>query len=156
MGHKTEAGGYFQGYDERTRQSVGFIGAEGYQASRPVGDRRFVLGEDFDANRIATQQYAFFGSPSLNYYLPTSAGSPEQVYMALPNRLIQVDLRRRAVSTFAKIANVIAIAISPRATDQDAQEQLYARTSGNIMILDAEGRSASRFQFRVRFRMTIW
>ncbi len=172
-GPRNRGGAYFAGFDLRSGGLVGYLGAQGYQARRPMTEERFELGADFGIHQFATTQYASFGQIAhthVSAYVQ-NGGPPEVVYLALPKKLIHIDLQRRTVRTFAGIADVVSIAPRPQpiavsagqptnpninivnAGSPTAQavakeallERLYVRTRDDVVVLDSDGNLLKKF-----------
>ena len=148
--------GYFVGYDMATRDRVGYIGREGFQAAPPSA------GQLFAVNRTAPLAWtASFIAPDSNHErveaVPwyrsqaTATGNiPAWVcHLVSDGRLLRIDLRKHSVETILEAPGLFAVSIAQRPRreaapqgdrSQETEDCLVVRSQTAVTVLNWEGR----------------
>jgi hypothetical protein len=160
------ATGYFSGFDRASRQRIGYIGRNGFQAEMPAEEQRFALHNHKHVREIVVgNAYSQDGQePWMGPYSRSPGHFPwETVYVVADDGIIAVDLLKRSTQVVLGEAGVISAGLvyhgmpSPVTTDSQAfllhmKQYLAIRTADRIVILDTLGKQERSFVIPAEFR----
>ncbi len=136
---------YYVGFDGKTKQRFGYLGAKGFRSDLPPREEQFSIASS-SANRwgmIAGQPYSYGEMPFQNYYWQ---GQPKYVFFNSDGNVLRIDLRHRSIEPIPLEGDVVSLGnlYKPvRTSDSDTtvqKVQIGAMQADQIAILDDSGK----------------
>ncbi len=134
VGEGTPRVSWFEGFDSRTKQRVGFLGANGFQNKRPRGEQCFLLREQIPTliQLLPDMQYGY------TFYEAGNAPAMTSVHLASQDSIFRLDLKKREVHKIANVPGLLAIGFARSAdtrpqkveTDRKAKFVTWENTRG--------------------------
>jgi hypothetical protein len=167
-GHR-DGSAYFEGYEWRTKQLIGFVGRNGFQRTKPAAEDRFSISN----RRFATYSGGIVNLDSRSEYgrEASSPYSPCTVFLLSGDDLLVVDLQQRTVKVLCEASGTVSVsnlslrilsdgrvlpkggpseeegsnaAVSPGKTVYSGLA-LVLRTKKTIQLLDLQGKELLRY-----------
>jgi hypothetical protein len=149
--------GYFVGYDSKSKNCVGYFGREGFRPDPPPKEAFFPM----DGLRMANQAAGFFplGQEANSYYYVPESDARDmpdwKLHMISADRLLEIDLRNRSVTTMMQSADLISLdmiypAWSPKANLR--HRFLVVRTSDRLLLFNAAGKQERSYVIPAELR----
>jgi hypothetical protein len=140
--------GILVGYDVKSKRVIGYIGTKGFSQNPPAPEDRFaVRGDDF-ARHVGARYYKdgtpYYSQNSLTFEPRGDRAAP--VRLTLPDRVVEIDIPRRLVSTIWQGENVWDVvplqrlAKSLRSADVGHENRLIVRDDSRLHILAKDRR----------------
>jgi hypothetical protein len=145
--------GYFVGYDSYSKLSVGFIGRGGWRPDEPPAGDWFPMDEvSFASGRHGY----YYGQNDADRGEDGDSFPGWKDYMISGTDVLEVDLRRRSVTTVMESDGLISIGILETATKSKAagegsphskhRQRLAVRTTDRVVVFDAPGKQYAAYR----------
>ena len=139
---KLDGHAYFVGYDDETKQRIGYIARDGLQPDQPRPDEQFPV----DGRDVVR------GNPLY------SLASGDSCLLA-DHRLIRINLKNRTVTVLREDANLVSVAIvhdEQRAPDSlevlTSQFTIFLRTPDRVIVLKPDGKEIGTYPIPLELR----
>jgi hypothetical protein len=154
---KREGKGYFAGFDRKSKQSVGYLGREGFCKEVPPQERRFPM----DGRLMGPEQYSYGmlprfyknQEPSQNEIAyPLVANPAWKTLMISGDDLLQIDLKTGKTTSLLKAPGMLSLSYigdyriqDPKENDDLRHGLAAVRTADRIIICESTGKTVETF-----------
>jgi hypothetical protein len=154
---KREGKGYFAGFDRKSKQSVGYLGREGFCKEVPPQEQWFPM----DGRLMGREQYSYGmlprfyknREPSQNdIAYPVVANPAWKTLMISGDDLLQIDLKSGKTTSLLKVPGMMSLSYIGDYRIQDVKENdderhglAAVRTADRIIICDTTGKTVETF-----------
>lgn len=163
-----DGGYYLEGFDQGSKQRIGYFGQNGFKQARPPESEWFeAVGRQL-VRLVASRGYVAPGRYSVDNSFET-----RNLYLLDGDTLTEVDLSSRKLSQFHEAAGALSVAMTsvttpiagdtqadpPEAASQPGQdyfEIVVVRCTGSIDLVDPETGDSIRFAMPAEFQDADW
>ncbi len=155
-----EGGGYFVGYDSKSKLRIGYLGTAGFRDAPPPSEERFDMdGRAFACQRALTGAFIYYSQLYYAYEFQGQPGAcvpPWAGFMISGERILRFDLRQGTVDKIMDLPGAFAVGMATRASPLDLERKrpalgtprplfLTIRTADHLVIADPNGRELERY-----------
>ena len=139
---RIEGQAYFIGYDDATKQPVGYIGSDGFRNSPPDRSEWFAM-DAAPRERLVANASSSRTAAGVTVIASKSALPRGVVFLAADDRVWEIDLKARTARVLFDSAATVSMAA---ATTTDGQAELLVRTRSEVIAVDFQGRRRTSWQ----------
>lgn len=147
---------YFAGYENRTRQPLGYLGTSGLVGTVPPVEQQFSI----DSRRwlrqggIVSPQGNFDYSPSQGVHHPATL-QYSSLFLLSGDAVWRVDFHRQTAEMLAEFPGAMTLVLAPAppasdaATGRPVAQRLLVRTKSSVEMIDFKGQSLGHWNIPV-------